>query len=434
MEIGIAYYALILFVSFFTLLALGVPVAFCIIVATAIALAIDMPIQEVFYMGSQTMFEGINSFGLLAVPFFILSGSLMNHGGIAKRLIDLALLIGGRIPGSLLHANVLSNMLFGSVSGSSVAAASAVGGFMGPLQKEKNYDKNICAAVNIASAPTGLLIPPTGMFIIYSLLTGASVGTLFIAAYIPGIMMGLGVMLVAYYFAKKYNYPVEPRKESKEVVNIILSSIPSLAMVVLVIGGIVFGVFTATEGGAIAVAYSAILALIYKEISVKEFPKICLDAAAMSGLILFLIAASSFMAWVMSYLSLPEALSDLLIGISENKLVIFLLMNLALLLVGTFLDVAPALLIFTPIFFPVAHSLGMGDIQFGIMIAFNLCIGNFTPPVGSALFVGCNVAGVPIEKVIKPLIPIFLLEILLLLMVTYIPNISLILPKIFGLI
>lgn len=434
MDIELLYTCIILFGSFILLLIIGIPISISILISSVITLFTEIPAEMVIYTGSQKMFSSIDSFGLLAAPFFIFSGNLMNKGGIARRLVNLALLIGGRIPGALLHANVISNMLFGSVCGSSVAAASAVGGFMAPLQKEKNYDPKICAAVNIASAPTGLIIPPTGMFIIYSLMTGASVATLFIAAYIPGILMGLSVMIYAYFIAKKNNYPTEEVKNCKDAIKIVIESIPSLAMIVIVIGGIVSGVFTATEGGAIAVAYSLILSLIYKTIKLKDIIPIAIESAYVSGSILFLIAASGVMSWAMAFLSIPESISEMLINISDNKYIIFMLMNIILLIVGTFMDVAPALLIFTPIFYPIATSLGMSPIHFGIMIAFNLSVGNFTPPVGSALFVGCSVAKVAIEDVLKPLLPIFLLVFISLLLVTYIPWFSLFLPTLFGLI
>ena len=428
----IIYSCMLLFGIFSILLLIGVPISIGILLASIVTLSSEIPFDMVLFTSGQKMFSGIDSFGLLAAPFFIFSGNLMNKGGIARRLVNLALLLGGRIPGSLLHANIISNMLFGSVSGSSVAAASAVGGFMGPIQKEKKYDPVICAAVNIASAPTGLMIPPTGMFIIYSLLTGTSVAALFIAAYIPGILMGLAVMVYAYYAAKKHNYPLEERKDLRDTFRIILDAVPSLAMIVIVIGGILSGVFTATEGGAIAVFYALFLSLIYRNISFMDILKIAIDSAATSGMILFLIAASTLMSWVMSFLSIPDTISEILTNISDKKYIILMIMNLTLLVSGTFMDVAPALLIFTPIFYPVAMETGMDPVHFGIVIAFNLCIGNFTPPVGSALFVGCSVAKVPIDRVFKPLLPIFILVLLAMLLVTYIPFLSLFLPGLFG--
>lgn len=418
--------------TFLLFLALGLPIAVGIALSTLLTLSLSMPFGNILYAASQKMLTGINNFGLLAAPFFILSGNLMNKGGIARRLVNLAMLLGGRIPGSLAHANVISNMLFGSVCGSSVAAASAVGGFMGPLQKEKNYDPCFAAAVNIASAPTGLLIPPTGLFIVFSLMTSTSVATLFIAGYIPGILMGLGVMLYAYIFAKKHRYPIEDKVGFSAACRVILDAIPSILMIVVVIGGIIIGVFTATEGGVISVFYALILSLCYRTIKIKDLPAILIESAVISGMILFLIAASTFMSWAMTYLTIPDTISELLISLSENKYVLLLIMNVLLLIVGTFMDITPALLIFTPIFFPVTQSLGMDPIHFGVMMVFNLCLGNITPPVGSALFVGCSIAKVPMEKVIGPLLPIFAIEFVLLLVVTFIPEISLFLPHLFG--
>lgn len=418
--------------SFIFFLVLGLPVAIAIMVSSIFTLIFSMSVGDILYSGSQKMFTGINNFGLLAAPFFILSGNLMNKGGIARRLVNLAMLLGGRIPGSLAHANVISNMLFRSVCGSSVAAASAVGGFMGPLQKEKNYDPYFSAAVNIASAPTGLLIPPTGLFIVFSLMTGTSVATLFVAGYVPGILMGLGVMFYAWIYAKKHNYPVEDKVPLKQALRIVFDAIPSLLMIVVVIGGIIVGIFTATEGGVISVFYGLILSLCYGTIKPKDLPAIMIESAIISGMILFLIAASSFMSWAMTWLSIPDTVSELLLSVSENPIIILLIMNLLLVIVGTFMDISPALLIFTPIFFPITQSIGMDPIHFGVMLVFNLCIGNITPPVGSALFVGCSIANVPMEKVIKPLLPIFAIEFILLLVVTYIPEISLFLPHLFG--
>ena len=428
----IIYSCTLLLGTFSIFLIIGIPISIGILLASIITLSSELPFEMVLFTGGQKMFSGIDNFGLLAAPFFIFSGNLMNKGGIARRLVNLALLFGGRIPGALLHANVISNMLFGSVCGSSVAAASAVGGFMQPIQREKKYDPTICAAVNIASAPTGLMIPPTGMFIIYSLLTGTSVAALFMAAYIPGILMGLAVMIYAYYVAKKYNYPLEERKNLRDAFKVVLEAVPSLAMIVIVIGGILFGVFTATEGGAIAVFYALFLSLIYRNIKFRDILPIAVESAATSGTILFLIAASSLMSWVMSFLSIPDTISEILTTLSDNKYIILIIMNFTLLVAGTFMDVAPALLIFTPIFFPVAMETGMNPIHFGIMIAFNLCIGNFTPPVGSALFVGCSVAKVSIDQVLKPLLPILILVVFAMLLVTYIPFLSLFLPHLLG--
>lgn len=383
----------------------------------------------------QKMNSGVESFSLLAVPLFILAGNIMNNGGIARRLIRFAQLLSGRIPGSLAHTNVLANMFFGALSGSAVAAASAIGGIMAPMEEEEGYDPAFSTCVNIASAPTGLLIPPTSAFIVYSTVAGGvSVSALFMAGYIPGILMGLSTMAIAYCYAKKHNYPVCPKVSASEAVRITLDAIPSLLLIVIVIGGIVGGIFTATEGAGICVLYCLILSLFYRSLTWKSFMKILLNSAATSGIILFLISASSAMSWVMAYTGIPAAISNAIMSLSTNKYVILLLMNLVLLVVGMFLDITPACLIFTPIFLPIVQSLGMDLVQFGVVLTFNMCMGTMTPPVGSVLFVSCGISKVPIERVVKPLLPYVGALLIVLFLVTYVPAISLTLPRLMGLV
>jgi tripartite ATP-independent transporter DctM subunit len=379
------------------------------------------------------MVTGIDSFALLAVIFFILSGIIMNNGGIALRLINLAKLMGGRLPGSLAHTNVVGNMLFGSISGSAVAAAAAIGGVMAPLQEKEGYNKAYSAAVNIASSPAGLLIPPSGALIIYSMVSGGtSIAALFLAGYVPGILMGLSVMAVAYYIAKKEKYPVAQRPSFSESTKIIIDAIPSLLLIVIVIGGIVAGVFTATEGSAVAVLYSVILSIFYKTLKWSDVPKILVETVVMTGIVLFLVGASSIMSWVMAYSGIPAAISEAVLSISDNPIVILLIINVILLLVGTVMDITPAILIFTPIFLPIVTQIGMDPVHFGIILVFNLSIGIVSPPSGSSLFVGCSVGGVSIEEVTKPLLIFMAGLIVTLLLVTYVPAITLFVPKLFG--
>ncbi len=357
------------------------------------------------------------------------------HGDIARRLVNFSKLFVGWIPGSLAQANIVGNMLFGALSGSSVAAASAMGGCIYPIQKDEGYDPAFATAVNIASAPTGLLIPPTSAFIVYSTVAGGvSISTLFMAGYIPGILMGVGSMVVAFIYAKKHKYPTSGKTPMKEAIKVTLDAIPSLLLIIIVIGGIVGGIFTATEGAGICVLYCLILSICYRSITVKSFMKILVSSACTSGIILFLISASSAMSFVMAYSGIPAAISTGIMSISTNKYVILLLMNIILMVVGMFMDITPAILIFTPIFLPIAQSLGMTDIQFGVMLIFNMCLGNITPPVGSVLFVGCGISKISIEEVTKTLLPYFAVLFLLLLAVTYIPALSLGVPKLMGLI
>lgn len=425
---------LIILILLVIMLIAGVPIAVALGVSSVCAILPVMNIDVAVLTGSQRIFSGISVFSLLAIPFFILAGNIMNKGGIAVRLINLAKLITGRAPGALAQTNVLANMLFGSISGSGTAAASAMGSIIGPIEKEEGYDPNFSAAVNIATAPTGLLIPPSNVMITFSLVSGGtSVAALFTAGYIPGILWGLACMLVIYFIAKKRGYRAKTKFTAKEAGKVVLQAIPCLLLIVIVIGGIIFGVFTATEGSVVAVVYSLILSLfVYKSIKIKDLPKIFKDSAEMTGIIIFLIGVSSIMSWVMAFTNIPAIVSAGLLAISSNKYVIFLLINVILLVVGTFMDMTPACLIFTPIFLPVCTALGMNTIHFGIMMIFNLCIGTITPPVGTTLFVGVKVGGVKIETVFKQLLIYFAAIFTVLMLVTYIPALSLTLPKLLG--
>ncbi|AHG80680.1 protein ygiK [Mannheimia varigena USDA-ARS-USMARC-1388] len=422
---------LVLCSTFFLFLFIGVPISFSIGLASLITVMMSVPFDAAITVITQKMASGLDSFSLLAIPFFILAGNIMNRGGIALRLIEFAKVIGGRLPGSLAHVNVLANMMFGSISGSAVASGAAMGGIMSPLQRKEGYDPAFSAAVNIASCPTGLLIPPSNTFIVYSLVTGGtSIGALFLAGYIPGILMGLSIMLIIGYIAKKRNYPVSPKPTKSEVVKKTLDALPSLGLIVVIMGGIIGGIFTATEASAFAVVYTLILAvLIYREVSIKELPKVILESVVTTAIVLLLIGTSMGMSWVMANADIPYTISDGLLAISDNPIVILLIINIILLIVGVFMDMTPALLIFTPIFFPIVTDLGMDPVHFGILMAFNLSIGICTPPVGSALFIGCSVGGVKINQVIKPLLPFYAALILALLLVTYVPSLSLALPQ-----
>lgn len=426
--------ALILFSIFILLMVIGIPISVSIGISALVTIFTVLPPDVAIFTVAQKMVTGVSSFSLLAVPLFVLSGNIMNNGGIAKKLVNLSKVIAGRIPGSLAHTTVIGNMLFGTLSGSAVASAAAIGGTMAPLQKEDGYDPAFSAAVNIASCSTGMLIPPSGVLILYSLVAGGvSVSALFIAGYIPGILMGLSVMVVAYFHAKKHKYPVSPKVPFSEGFKVFLDAIPSLFLIVVVIGGIVGGIFTATEGAAIAVVYTAVLSFIYKNLTLRSLEEIIVKTGITTGVIMFLVAASSAMSWIMAYSGIPQALSELIMSVSDNKYVILLIINITLLIVGTFMDLTPAVLIFTPIFFPIAMELGLHPVHFGIFLVFNMCIGIMTPPVGSALFVGCSVGGVTIEQVIKPLIPYFISLIVVLMLLTYVPELSLFLPRFFNL-
>lgn len=425
---------LIILILLVVMLLAGVPIAVALGISSVCAILPVMDTGVAVLTGAQRIFSGISVFSLLAIPFFILAGNIMNRGGIAVRLINLAKLITGRAPGALAQTNVIANMLFGAISGSGTAAASAMGSIIGPIEKEEGYDPDFSAAANIATAPTGLLIPPSNVMITFSLVSGGtSVAALFMAGYIPGILWGLACMLVIYFIAKKKGYRAKTKFTVKEAVQIIIQALPCLLLIIIVIGGIIGGIFTATEGSVVAVVYSLVLSLfVYRSISLKDLPKIFKESAEMTGIIIFLIGVSSIMSWVMAFTGIPTAVSNGLLAVSSNKIVIFLLINVILLVVGTFMDMTPACLIFTPIFLPVCTALGMNPIHFGIMLIFNLCIGTITPPVGTTLFVGVKVGNVKIETVFKQLLIYFAAIFVVLMLVTYLPQLSLWLPGLMG--
>jgi tripartite ATP-independent transporter DctM subunit len=427
---------LVLFGSFFVMLFAGVPISAGIGIASVLTAAFSgMPMDVFALTAAQRCFSGLDSFSLLALPFFSLGGNIMNKGGIAKRLVRLARLLVGWMPGYLACANVLANMFFGAVSGSSVAATSAMGSIMSPLELDEGYDPNYSAAVNICSAPTGILIPPSGPLILYSITAGGvSVAALFMGGYLTGLMLGIAVAIMAVLLAIKLGYKASSVKETDPAWKIWVDAIPSLLAVIIVMGGILTGAFTATEAGVVMCLYCGVLAAIYREMSLKTLYDLLADTMKSSATILFLIAASSIMSYVMSYTGIPAAISNALMSISDNRYVILLIMNVFLLVMGMFLDLTPAVLIFTPIFLPIARSIGMSDVHFGLMLIMNLGIGSVTPPVGSCLFVGCGVGKVKIEGVTKYIVPIFIAMVVALFAVTYIPAIPLIVPYLCGLV
>ena len=421
----------VLTVVFAMLFIIGVPVAVSIAVSSLATLFLILDPQIAIFIAAQKMVTSLDSFSLLAVPFFILSGFIMKNGGIALKLVNLAKLIGGRIPGSLTHTNILGNMLFGSISGSAIAASTAIGGVMIPLSEKEGYDKSFSAAANIASAPTGMLIPPTSSFIIYSLISGGtSIAALFMGGYVAGVLWGLAVMSVTYVIAKKRKYPLAPKLSIKETLKIIKEAIPSVMLIFIIVGGILTGIFTAIEASAVCVIYSLFLSVaVYRTIKIKDLPRVFIQAFEITGSIMFLISASSIMSFAMAFTGLPAALSKFILGLSDNKIVILLLINLFLLIIGTFMDIAPAILIFTPIFLPIATSIGMNPVHFGVVFVYNLCIGTITPPVGTGLFIGSNIAKINVEDVLKPLIPFYIAIIGVLFLITFVPQITLFLVK-----
>lgn len=426
---------LLLFVSFFGLLGYGVPVAYSIGISTTLTILLNIAFLPGITTVSQRMTTGIDSFSLLAIPFFVLAGELMNQGGVAARLINLAKSLVGRLPGGLAYVNTLAAMLFGAISGSAVAAASAIGSVMTDRMEDEGYPRPFSAALNITASTTGLLIPPSNVLIVYALASGgaASVAALFIAGYLPGILVGLALMTVAAVIARKRKFPPGERVKLSKLWEDFRKAFFSLLMLFVIVGGIVQGVFTATEAAAVAVLYALILGFAYGTITVKELPKILLASAKTTAVVMFLICTSMAMSWLFSFESIPQLMTDFLLERVSHPVAIFLLINLTLLVVGTFMDMTPAVLIFTPIFLPVVMSLGMHPVHFGIIMVLNLCVGLCTPPVGTILFVGAGVAGISVSKVIKPLLPFLGVMVGVLLLITFFEDISLWLPRVFGL-
>ncbi|MBC9702477.1 MAG: TRAP transporter large permease [Leuconostoc sp.] len=422
---------LILFFVFVVLLIVGMPIAISIAFSSMLTLLLVIPFNVATFSSAQKMVGSINSFSLIAIPFFVLSGIIMNNGGIAKKLVDFSMLFVGRIPGSLAHTNVLGNALFGSISSSAIAASTAIGGVLIPQQVEEGYDRKFATAVNIASAPTGMVIPPSTAFIMYSLVAGgASISALFMGGYLLGILWSVGIMIVAFIIAKKNKYPTIQKGQSKNMKKVLKEAVPSLLLILIIIGGILTGVFTAVEASAIAVVYSLAIAMFYyKTMKLSDVPNMLIQAVAMSGTIMFLLATSSMMSFAMAFTGIPQTISSMIMGITDNKLIILLLVNLVLLFVGMFMDVAPAILIFTPIFLPIVTNVGVDPLHYGLFSIMNLCVGSITPPVGTGLYVGASVGGVKAEAMLKPMLPFYGITLVVLFLITYFPELVMWLPN-----
>lgn len=427
--------ALILLFGVVILIAMSVPITVAIGLPSLLAAMAVLGPENAAQAVTQRMFTGTNSFSLLAIPFFVLAGSLMNSGGIAARLIDAAKVLVGRMPASMAQTNVLANGLFGAVSGAAVAAASAVGTVMTPRMKEDGYSRSYSAAVNVASAPAGMLIPPSNTFIVYSLVSSTSIAALFMAGVGPGLLWIIACSIVAWLLSRKENYTKATERPSLSLFALtIWRAVPSLAMIFIVVGGILAGWFTPTESAAIAVVYCLILGFAYRQIKVKDLPGILLSSTRTTCIVMMLVAVSSALSWVMAFAKIPQLIADALLAVSDSKVIILLIMMFILLCIGTFMDPTPAILIFVPIFLPVVTELGVDPVHFGMMVVMNLSLGVITPPVGNVLFVGARVAGLRLESVLSKLWPFLIAILVALLFVLFIPQISLWLPSTMGLI
>ena len=430
MEIAVV----VLLGSFVILLLLDVPVAYCLGMATLLTMIVAVDFIPAVGTTAQRIATGLDSFTLLAIPFFILAGNLMGRGGIARRLIAFARSLIGALPGGLALVNIIACMLFGAISGSGIAAAAAIGSVMHPKMVDGGYSPGFSTAVNVSSATTGLLIPPSNVLIVYSLASGTvSVAALFIAGYLPGILIGGLLMVVTAFVAHRKGYGKGERVQLREVFKHLLDALPSLTLIIVVIGGIVAGIFTATEAAAIAVLYALVLVFLYREVRIRDLQDILLSSVTTTAVVMLLIGTSLALSWVLSFESIPQDIAGSLLALSDNKIVLLLIINAFLLLVGTFMDMTPAILIFTPLFLPIVTGFGVDPLHFGILMVANLCIGLCTPPVGTVLFAGAGIAKVSVQEIIKPLAPLYIAMIIALLLITFIPGITLVIPRFFGL-
>jgi tripartite ATP-independent transporter DctM subunit len=417
------------------LIALGVPIAVAMGLPSAVATMVLLGWDGAALTSAQRLFAGSNSFALLAIPFFVLAGGLMNAGGLAGRLIDFALVVSGRLPASLAQTTVVANTLFGAVSGASVASAAAVGSVLAPRMKQEGYDPAFSAAVNAASSPTGMLIPPSNTFIIYSLVSGTSIAALFMAGIGPGLLWSaVCVLMVAFYARKRPELRATERPTLRQGLLVAWRAVPALFMMVVVVGGILVGYFTATESAVIAVVYALVAGFATRTLTVGGLPAVILEAAKTTAIVMLLIGVSGILAWVMSFARIPTLVSDAMLGLTDDKVLVLLMIMVILLIAGTVMDPTPAILIFTPIFLPIVTDLGVSPIHFGAMMVFNMCLGNISPPVGNNLFVAARVAGVKVEPVIGRLMPMFYALTASLFIVTFVPELSMWLPEQLGLI
>jgi tripartite ATP-independent transporter DctM subunit len=431
MEIQLA----ILIVTFFVLLVMNAPIAVAIGMSALLAL-VSLPDQRAGVIVAHRMSNGVAQFPLLAIPFFVLAGNLMGQGGMARRLIDFASLLVGRSSGGLAYVSTLTCMMFGAISGSATAAVSSVGGMIIPEMQRKGYDRDLSVAITTTAATTGLIIPPSNIMIVYAVVGDISVAAMFMAGIVPGILVGLCIMAVCWLVTRGVVL-VEtdtPTEDHTSTLSIVAGALPSLLLMVIVLGGILGGAFSATEAAAIAVLYAFIFSVvIYREVKVAELPAVLLKTGITTSVIFLLIGTSQAMSWMLAYENIPQSLAAWLLDLSDRPLVILLIINVVLLIVGTFMDMTPAVLIFAPIFLPVAVDLGMDPVHFGIMMIANLCIGLCTPPVGTCLFVGCGVGKTTIANVTRPMIPFFIAMFVALMAITYVPQLSMWLPDLLGL-
>ena len=425
--------SIILIGTFLTLLIIKFFITFALFLSSVVtAIYLNIPLMSIV----QRLVSGVNSFSLLAIPFFILSGEIMSQGGISRRLVEFSNALVGRVRGGLAQVNIIASMLFGGISGSAVADVSSIGAMLIPMMVKDGYDADFSVAVTVTSSCEGILIPPSHNMIIFAMAAGGgvSVGKLFLGGLIPGIGLGLLLMIPTAIISVKRGYPKMERYGWKKTLKVTRDAIFGLLTIIIIMGGVISGVFTATESAAVATVYAFFVTFfVYKEIPIKQMGSILNNTLRTLAMVMSLIAAASSFGYLMAYLRIPQAVTNGLLAITHNRIALLLMINVMLLLLGTIMDMAPLIIITTPILYPVVvNFLGMDPIQFGIMMVLNLAIGLTTPPVGSALFVGCSIGKLSIEEATKAILPFYVLMFICLMLVTFVPQVTLFLPSLMG--
>ncbi len=419
---------IIFLISLFLFLLMGVPVAFCL----GLAALVMMGIQNFGYdILVQKMVNGIDSFPLLAVPFFMLAGEIMNTGGIAKRIINLSNSLVGHITGGLGLVNIVASMFFGGISGSSVADTAAIGGLLIPAMKEEGYDADFSAAVTASSSTMGIVIPPSIPMILFGLIGGVSVVKMFLGGIIPGIMIGFSLLFLTYFISKKRNYPKGEKFSFVRVLYALKEAIWAIILPIIIIGGILSGFFTPTEAAVVSVVYALIISLgIYKEMTIKDIPRILIETGKTTGIVMLVAGSAMVVAWLLTIVRIPQSIAATILSVSDNQFVVLLIINFFLLLVGSVMDLTPALLILSPVLLPVAIAVGVDPVFFGVMMVMNLGIGLVTPPVGTILYIACGIADISLERITKAMMPFLVTQVIIILLVIIFPQLVLWIPSI----
>ncbi len=421
--IAIASFGVLIFLMLF-----NVPIAICTGMASIVGIVMSDGISYMTFV--QRMYVGMDSFTLIAVPLFMLCGRFMALGGITKDLLGLANALVGRFRGGLAYVNIVASMFFAGITGSAAADTASIGGILIPTMIDKGYDADFSVAVTATSSTIGVMIPPSIPMVVYGVAASASIGKLFMGGIIPGILVGFALMAVSFFYARKRGYPAEPALSRRETIRDILRGLPAMLTVVIILGGIISGVFTPTEAAGVAAVYSFLLGkFMYHELRFRDIPNIMLEVSVSTGTVVLMIATASSLAWVFAQQNVPAMISGAILGLTDNKVILLLLINLLLLFVGTWMDLSPAVMVFVPILLPIVTALGMDPVHFGVIMVINLAIGLFTPPVGVCLFLACGIGKISISDSIKAFLPFFAAMIAVLMLITYCEPLVMFLPN-----